>query len=195
MKKITLSLAVISLLTASSCKKENCDTPMAPPPSEAELSRTILYTGTGETKAAAYSTSSIQAIVNDVTAGYELSLRFAVPFPKGNDVVLFTIHHSKLKAGYVGNYSIVRGNDGSSGDVKAQYNYLLSASSGNMHLPGMAEGQLNITHYDEKYKTLSGSYNLEIISNQDPSAPPLNNWKDNKITITGSFKNIPIKKA
>ena len=102
--------------------------------------------------------------------------------------------HSKLKAGYTGEYAIVRGNDGASGDVKAQYNYLITASSANLHLPGMAEDKLTITNYDEKNYMLSGNYRLEILNNKDPMVGAPVSWKDPKITITGSFKNVVLKK-
>jgi hypothetical protein len=56
----------------------------------------------------------------------------------------------------------------------------------------MAEGKLTITEYDEKHKILSGNYSFEILSSKDPMVGSPVSWKENKISVCGSFKNVVI---
>jgi hypothetical protein len=189
MRKI-FHIQVLLLLILTACKKnegayfEDIDAPAA----STQMSRSFYYPEENLTIAQTY----VQHINHICKLDEEgnLVLNFNIPFKSGRDEVTFIIQRDKIKADFIGVYEI---KPSKVSDVAAFYLYRLTTSSPSRFLPENSTGVLTITKYDNKFKTLSGSYSLTINSINDPASSTDTDFKETTTSVSGSFENIQLQ--
>jgi hypothetical protein len=187
-------LALISVFIFSACTKEPpVTTEPEKPNTEALLSRSFYYPQTLATDSINYTLRSDSILAKaSISEQGQLLLSFDVPYPKGNDYVLFTIGKEKIKPGYAGEYAVEHSLPGGyRGDAQVNYRYKKDMYSYVEFYPGNADGNLQLTAYDAGKKLISGTYNFRINSLHDPKVGM--NWIETKIEVKGQFVDVPVR--
>ena len=108
---------------------------------------------------------------------------------------LSIIKKEKIKAGLTGDYIIspflTPGKP--EGDVQVTYGYSKVPPATLFYLPGVADGVLHITGYNEKNKLITGNFSFRINSDKDPRTATTTVWENTQIDVSGSFGNLQIK--
>jgi len=138
------------------------------------------------------STIKLNGTYNNVQA---LVIGLEIVLPSGSEYIEITIKKEKIKTGLMGDYVIspflTQGKPG--GDVEVMYGYSKIPPATLFFLPGIADGVLHITGYDEKNKLVKGSYNFRINSDKDPRTATTTVWENTQIDVNGSFENLQIE--
>jgi hypothetical protein len=103
-----------------------------------------------------------------------------------------------VKPGFVGTYGLQSFSDPQAGEAKVSFIHYTSDSGGNIFDSqfNTLTGSYQITAYDASHQLISGRYDLVIKEASDPYAPAEERFNPKKIdiTISGTFKNVPVKK-
>lgn len=194
MNKIFSFVCIVTFLI--SCSKNNSvDAPL--PLSKANLSRTFFYPDNNSSEVASYTSSNDEYITKNTFYNSEgaLLMRFDAAYPNGNDGVSLSIAKEKLKPGLVGDYVIAPFLQvgAPEGDVRAMYIYNKSEASTTILMAGTSTGSLQITAYNKQKNLISGQYNFQLQTNQDPKGGPVVIWRNTTVTVRGSFENVLIQ--
>ncbi len=201
MKKTFYSLLVMALgLTA--CDKDDVK---KDPPVITTMTRELDFTVTGAEKDTVYTTASkiiTEAGFSSFTSSAEKNT-FFVAFHAGphvdnaaGDFILFKVDRSKLKEGIAGTYSL-HAQANPLKDIRYVYTVrnatggiTSSINEATMH-SGM-QGSLIIEKYDALNRTISGSYEMTVALQDDPTTFNIGHNPEEQCTlrVAGTFTNV-----
>lgn len=192
MKKI-LYVAGLAIVVFSACSKSPVEEMI--PPATADFSRSFFFPRTSVSENVVTNQISTITLSSAYNTARSLVIGLEVVLPSGNEYLEITIKSDKIKPGLLGDYIIspflTQGRP--AGDVEVTYGYSKVPPATLFFLPGIADGVLHITGYNEKNNLIKGSYSFRINSDKDPRTATTTVWENTQIDVNGSFDNLQIR--
>ena len=192
MKKIYYLIAFIAVFI-SACSKS----PVVEiiPEATANFSRSFFFPRTSVSESVVTNQMSTIILNSSYSNDQSLVIGLEIVLPSGTEQLDITIKKEKIKAGLTGDYIIspflALGKP--EGDVQVTYGYSKVPPATLFYLPGIADGVLHITGYNEKNKLITGNFGFRINSDKDPRVATTTVWENTQIDVNGSFENLQIK--
>ncbi|TGE27711.1 hypothetical protein [Hymenobacter metallicola] len=187
----------LSLLLATGCDKEDEQDPTPEPLPEPTVvyNRSIVYADNGQRRDTVFQAK--QVVATSIQNKTDFYVRVAPA--TSSETVSFILDRTKIKASLVGSYTLKNMKNFDVQDADVTYSYRLAENLGGGTVLFFSKGQnltgnLIITAYDAKRQLLSGSYDVIMPGNYDPTVAYSSFPKRRcDITLRGSFTNIPLK--